>query len=167
MLFASHKWTRVIEHLGTVCSQQGLLLKWCRRRKKILLMPAAMTLVASARLFKIVARVPLARVPVFLSPLKALLMFIAAAVNQSCICTLHLPMNRVRRSPCNSLASANTPSTLTFRCLISSCPRRLDNLPLASSTSFWSKKRLMVRFFPEGVHRSLNWQPTQAPFSTR
>ena len=43
-------------------------------------------------------------------------MFIAAAASHSCICTFHLPINRVRLSPCNSLAKAITllPGDLIF-----------------------------------------------------
>ena len=40
----------------------------------------------------------------------ARLMFIAAAVNQSWICTRRLPLKRVRLSPCNSFPSLKAPS---------------------------------------------------------
>lgn len=101
--------------------------------------------------------------PVFYNCFKSFLIFIAAAVNQSYICTFHLLMNRVRLSPCTSLAKAKTTYARTFRCLSSSCPIGSDNLSFASSTNFWSKRRLMVRSSPEDVHRSLNWQTAQVP----
>jgi hypothetical protein len=41
----------------------------------------------------------------------ALLMFIAAAVSQSWICTRRLPLKRVRLSPCSSFPSPKAPST--------------------------------------------------------
>jgi hypothetical protein len=68
----------------------------------------------------------------------ALLVFITAAVNYSCICTFRLPLNRVCLNPFNSLAKAKTPFALISRCLISSYP---------------------------GVHCLLNSQPRQAPFA--
>jgi hypothetical protein len=45
----------------------------------------------------------------------ARLMFIAAAVIQSWICTRALPLKRVRRGPCSSLARPKVPSTRTWR----------------------------------------------------
>lgn len=57
--------------------------------------------------------------PVLLSSVNALLIFITTAVNQTCICTFHLPLNRVRLRPCNSFDSAKTPSALTFRSCMS------------------------------------------------
>jgi hypothetical protein len=65
------------------------------------------------------------------------------------------------------LAHAKIPPALTLRCKRSSRPLVLDNRSLASSTNFWSKKRLIVRPCPMGVHWPLNRQPSQASWVTR
>ena len=145
----------------------GLLPKYLGKQHLIQCRTPAISFTAQANMPVIIALLVTfwltATVSVLVSCFTALLMLITVAVNQSCICTFHLPINRVRLSPCNSLPKAKIPSTLVFRCLRRSSPMELDNLALASPTNCWSKKRLIVRSCPAGVHCSLNRQPLHDP----
>src|SRR2546423_9787435 len=94
----------------------------------------------------------------------ARLIFIAAAVSQSWICTQRLPLKRVRLRPCSSLARPKVPSIRVLRSAIRRLPTGLASRSSAASTNTCAQARWRVLSLPEGAHWDRKGQVTQAPF---